>query len=63
MAENKYHFHRLTPIDNMDLDAYSLDLCQYFGHKKLNFSPSITYAERIISYAARASSSTCCGVL
>ena len=49
MAENKYHFHRLTPIDNMDLDAYSLDLCQYFGHKKLNFSPSITYAERIIS--------------
>ena len=26
-----------------------LDLCQYFGHKKLNFSPSITYAERIIS--------------
>ena len=28
---------------------YILDLCQYFGHKKLNFSPSITYAERIIS--------------
>ena len=26
-----------------------VDLCQYFGHKKLNFSPSITYAERIIS--------------
>ena len=26
-----------------------MDLCQYFGHKKLNFSPSITYAERIIS--------------
>ena len=25
-----------------------MDLCQYFGHKKLNFSPSITYAERII---------------
>ena len=40
-----------------------LDLCQYLGHKKLNFSPSITYAERFISYAARASSSTCCGVL
>ena len=31
------------------LDFKSLDLCQYFGHKKLNFSPSITYAERIIS--------------
>lgn len=29
-----------------------LDLCQYLGHKKLNFSPSIAYAERIISYAA-----------
>ena len=42
---------------------YRMDLCQYFGHKKLNFSPSITYAERMISYAARASSSTCCGVL
>ena len=28
---------------------HNLDLCQYFGHKKLNFSPSITYAERIIS--------------
>ena len=41
----------------------SLELCQYLGHKKLNFSPSIAYAERIISYAARASSSTCCGVL
>ena len=27
----------------------TVDLCQYFGHKKLNFSPSITYAERIIS--------------
>ena len=27
----------------------TMDLCQYFGHKKLNFSPSITYAERIIS--------------
>ena len=40
-----------------------LELCQYLGHKKLNFSPSITYAERIISYADRASSSTCCGVL
>ena len=26
-----------------------MNLCQYFGHKKLNFSPSITYAERIIS--------------
>ena len=22
MAENKYHFERLTPIDNMDLDVY-----------------------------------------
>ena len=32
----------------MQIDE-SLDLCQYFGHKKLNFSPSITYAERIIS--------------
>ena len=41
----------------------TLDLCQYFGHKKLNFSPSIAYAERFISYTARASSSTCCGVL
>ena len=40
-----------------------VELCQYLGHKKLNFSPSIAYAERIISYAARASSSTCCGVL
>ena len=30
-------------------DSLGLDLCQYFGHKKLNFSPSITYAERIIS--------------
>ena len=29
--------------------ARGVDLCQYFGHKKLNFSPSITYAERIIS--------------
>ena len=38
---------------------FGMDLCQYLGHKKLNFSPSITYAERIISYAARASSSTC----
>lgn len=28
------------------------ELCQYLGHKKLNFSPSIAYAERIISYAA-----------
>ena len=28
---------------------FKVDLCQYFGHKKLNFSPSITYAERIIS--------------
>ena len=28
---------------------FVMDLCQYFGHKKLNFSPSITYAERIIS--------------
>ena len=41
----------------------SMDLGQYLRHKKLNFYPSITYAERIISYAARASSSTCCGVL
>ena len=41
----------------------TVELCQYLGHKKLNFSPSITYAERIISYADRASSSTCCGVL
>ena len=40
-----------------------MNLCQYFGHKKLNSPPSIAYAERIISYAARASSSTCCGVL
>ena len=31
--------------------------------KRLNSSPNITYAEKIISYAARASSSTCCGVL
>ena len=31
------------------LDSKKVDLCQYFGHKKLNFSPSITYAERIIS--------------
>ena len=31
------------------LDKEVVDLCQYFGHKKLNFSPSITYAERIIS--------------
>lgn len=22
MAENKYHFERLTPIDNMNLDVY-----------------------------------------
>ena len=22
MADNKYHFERLTPIDNMDLDVY-----------------------------------------
>lgn len=22
MAEKKYHFERLTPIDNMDLDVY-----------------------------------------
>ena len=22
MAENKYHFERLTPIDNMDLDVH-----------------------------------------
>ena len=29
-----------------------MELCQYLGHKKLNFSPSIAYAERIISYAA-----------
>ena len=35
-------------VFNMFAD-YPLDLCQYFGHKKLNFSPSITYAERIIS--------------
>ena len=41
----------------------TMELSQYLGHKKLNFSPSIAYAERIISYAARASSSTCCGVL
>ena len=31
--------------------------------KRLNSSPNITYAEKIISYTARASSSTCCGVL
>ena len=31
------------------LKKLDMDLCQYFGHKKLNFSPSITYAERIIS--------------
>ena len=30
-------------------ETKKMDLCQYFGHKKLNFSPSITYAERIIS--------------
>ena len=35
--------------DITDSVGDALDLCQYFGHKKLNFSPSITYAERIIS--------------
>ena len=45
------------------MNELNMELCQYLGHKKLNFSPSITYAERIISYADRASSSTCCGVL
>ena len=34
---------------NDDTTGGIVDLCQYFGHKKLNFSPSITYAERIIS--------------
>lgn len=36
-----------TKLQN--LNELLVDLCQYFGHKKLNFSPSITYAERIIS--------------
>ena len=58
----------VRPGDNQKTDSEykrngTLELCQYLGHKKLNFSPSIAYAERIISYAARASSSTCCGVL
>ena len=35
--------------DGEFLGSMEVDLCQYFGHKKLNFSPSITYAERIIS--------------
>ena len=38
----------LRPVIDANEDLYR-DLCQYFGHKKLNFSPSITYAERIIS--------------
>ena len=50
-------------IHDLLVEAGTLELCQYLGHKKLNFSPSIAYAERIISYAARASSSTCCSVL
>lgn len=40
--------YRMNKADDQRLHRH-LDLCQYFGHKKLNFSPSITYAERIIS--------------
>lgn len=36
-------------IHDLLVEAGTLELCQYLGHKKLNFSPSITYAERIIS--------------
>ena len=31
-----------------EVEDEPLELCQYLGHKKLNFSPSIAYAERII---------------
>lgn len=30
------------------IEKFDVELCQYLGHKKLNFSPSIAYAERII---------------
>ena len=40
-----------------------LDLRQYLRHKKLNiFSPCLNIGNYVY-YAARASSSTCCGVL
>ena len=39
----------LTPDSVTFGSNKKVDLCQYFRHKKLNFSPSITYAERIIS--------------
>ena len=39
----------LTPDSVTFGSNKKVDICQYFGHKKLNFSPSITYAERIIS--------------
>ena len=39
----------LREINEVQFNNGIMDLCQYFGHKKLNFSPSITYAERIIS--------------
>ena len=44
-------FERLGTENNLfnSFVSKEVDLCQYFGHKKLNFSPSITYAERIIS--------------
>ena len=43
-AHMAYRFKKFYAASHPDMD-----LCQYFGHKKLNFSPSITYAERIIS--------------
>ena len=48
----RMHWEYLREVHPARLNTLILigvDLCQYFGHKKLNFSPSITYAERIIS--------------
>lgn len=44
-------------------DTPEVDLSQDFGHKKLNFFSPCLATRRDVSQAARASSSTCCGVL
>ena len=45
MAENKYHFERLTPIDNMDLDVYEEAIDYVFNNPDVkNVSISGAYS-------------------